>query len=86
MQASGILLTGQRDAGVLLIIPSAADVCMAPCEPHLLQVGDCVALEALPQSRSEGGSGLVHGEGLEGILDLAADLGVGEFPCERELA
>lgn len=77
------LLTREGDVGDLLIGPAAADIGVASREPHLPQVR-CVAVDPLPQRRSEGVTGLVECEGLEGVLNLGGDLCVGEFPCAND--
>lgn len=53
---------------------------MTSWEPHLSQVRHLVTFEPLPQRRSEGTPGLVEGQGLESVLDLTGDLGIGELP------
>lgn len=76
-------LTSQRNTGQLLVMPTAPYVCVTPRKPDLFKLSNRVAFEALPQCGLERGSGLVHGQGLERMLDLARDLCVCEFPCRE---
>lgn len=53
---------------------------MGAWEPDLLQPGDSIARQALPERGQKVVARLVESEGLEGVLDAGRDVGVGKLP------